>query len=215
MHTFVQKQLKCQFLHQIWRNMSVFQQWMLCSEWVPSEWESDKNITIIHTTPVHQLMSGEAKSWNKSIKTFSTPMWVHNNTSSSEQVHLLLSHIKVQPCISLELFWLVNGAWSVQISLLIQTIHFFHWRMQYYELWTLKTSWFLTNTYLSSQDVNWWTGVVWIIVMLLSDSHSDGTHSLTAEHPLMSDVMLHFSKSDAETNSPMFWMSWGLAWNRF
>ncbi len=27
------------------------------SEWVPSEWESDKNITIIHTTPVHQLMS--------------------------------------------------------------------------------------------------------------------------------------------------------------
>ncbi len=27
---------------------SVSQQWMLCSEWVPSEWESDKNITIIH-----------------------------------------------------------------------------------------------------------------------------------------------------------------------
>ncbi len=37
------------FLHQIWRNVS--QQWMLCSEWVPSE--SDKNITIIHITPVH------------------------------------------------------------------------------------------------------------------------------------------------------------------
>ncbi len=49
------------------------QQWMLCSEWVPSEWESDKNITIIHTTPVHQLTSGEDKSWNKSsIKTFIT-----------------------------------------------------------------------------------------------------------------------------------------------
>ncbi len=31
--------------------------WMLCSEWVPSEWESDKNITIIHSTPVHQLTS--------------------------------------------------------------------------------------------------------------------------------------------------------------
>ncbi len=26
---------------------------------------------------------------------------------------------------------------------------------------------------LSSPDVNWWTGVVWIIVMFLSDSHSD------------------------------------------
>ncbi len=48
-------------------------QWMLCSEWVPSEWESDTNITIIHTTPVHQLTSGEDKRWNKSsIKTFLT-----------------------------------------------------------------------------------------------------------------------------------------------
>ncbi len=52
-------------------------QWMLCSEWVPSEWESmdalqwmgavrvqtaDKDITILHTTPVHQLTSGEDKS---------------------------------------------------------------------------------------------------------------------------------------------------------
>ncbi len=64
------------FLHQIWRNVS--QQWMLCSEWVPSEWESDKNITIIHTTPVHQLMSWENKSWNKSIKTFLTKIRVHN-----------------------------------------------------------------------------------------------------------------------------------------
>ncbi len=43
-------------------------QWILCSEWVPSEWESKhKNITIIHTTPVHQLTSWENKYWNKSI----------------------------------------------------------------------------------------------------------------------------------------------------
>ncbi len=48
---------------QNWRNVaSVSQQCMLCSEWVPSEWESDKNITMIHTTPVHQLMSWEDKS---------------------------------------------------------------------------------------------------------------------------------------------------------
>ncbi len=33
----------------------------------------DKNITIIHNTPVHHLTSGEDKSWNKSfIKTFLT-----------------------------------------------------------------------------------------------------------------------------------------------
>ncbi len=33
------------------------QQWILCSEWVPSEWvqTADKNITIIHTTLVHLL----------------------------------------------------------------------------------------------------------------------------------------------------------------
>ncbi len=50
-------------------------------------------------------------------------------------------------------------------------------------------------------------GLEWcgIIVMFLLDSHSDGTHSLTAEHPLMSDVMLHFSKSDEETNSSTSW----------
>ncbi len=48
---------------------------------------ADKNITIIHTTPVHQLMSWEDKSWNKSIiKTFLTKIRVHNNASSSEKV---------------------------------------------------------------------------------------------------------------------------------
>ncbi len=52
---------------------------------------------------------------------------------------------------------------------------------------------------LSSPDVNWWTGVVWIIVMFLSDSHSDGTHSLQSIHCWDTDAMLHFSKSDEET----------------
>ncbi len=32
------------------------------SEWVPSERESDKDIIIIHSTPVHQLTSGEDKA---------------------------------------------------------------------------------------------------------------------------------------------------------
>ncbi len=36
------------------------------------------------------------------------------------------------------------------------------------------------------------------------DSHSDGTHWL---HP--SDSMLHFSKSDEETNSSTSWLVWG------
>ncbi len=52
---------------------------------------------------------------------------------------------------------------------------------------------FITNTQLlSSQDVNVWTGVAWILVELLVDyydvfisclnSHSDGTHSLQSIH---------------------------------
>ncbi len=43
---------------------------------------------------------------------------------------------------------------------------------------------------LSSPDVNWWTGVVWIIVMFLSDSHSDGTHSLQSIHCWDTDAFL-------------------------
>ncbi len=140
----------------------------------------------------------------------------------------------------------------------------FHWRKQYYGLQThilatfqikiiLMLDLFLTNTHLfASRDINWWTGVVWINVMCLSDSHCDGTHSLqsihwlsfwrhpfTAEHPLTliltapihcrasidshsdgthslqsihcwdTDVMLHFSKSDGDTNSFTSWMTRG------
>ncbi len=37
------------------------------------------------------------------------------------------------------------------------------------------------------------------------DSHSDGTHSLQSIHCWDSDAMLHFSKSDEETNSSISW----------
>ncbi len=40
-----------------------------------------------------------------------------------------------------------------------------------------------------------------IIVMFLSDSHSDGTHSLQSIHCWDTDAETHFSKSDEETNS--------------
>ncbi len=45
------------------------------------------------------------------------------------------------------------------------------------------------------------------------DSHSDGTHSLQSIHCWDSDVMLHFSKSDEETNSSTSRMAWG--WVKF
>ncbi len=64
---------------QIWINVALHHCLSNGSEWVPSEWESDKNITIIHST---QLTSGEDKSWNKSIiKMFLTQneSIIHNN----------------------------------------------------------------------------------------------------------------------------------------
>ncbi len=77
---------------------------MPCSEWVPSEWESDKNI---HSTTVHQLSSGEDKRNESSIKTFLTLnhcFWLNyefiiHNSSSSEEV-----------------FWSESGETSAQIK---------------------------------------------------------------------------------------------------
>ncbi len=60
------------------------------------------------------------------------------------------------------------------------------------------------------KDINWWTGVVWIIVMFLSAdwTHSDGTHSLQRIHCWASDVKLNFSKSvliKKQTHRHLWW----------
>ncbi len=55
-----------------------------------------------------------------------------------------------------------------------------------------------------------WSGVDYCDVFISClDSHSDGTHSLQRIHWWASVVMLHFSKSDEETNSSTSWMAWG------
>ncbi len=60
----------------------------------------------------------------------------------------------------------------MQISLLIHTRPLLHWRKSYYELsthiWVKNILMLDLFQVLSSPDVNWWTGVVWIIVMFLS-----------------------------------------------
>ncbi len=81
----------------------------------------------------------------------------------------------------------------------------FHWRKRFYGLWTrilvrsdgfklkkvLMMDFFLTNTQiLASQDVNWWTGVVWITCGLLWCFYqlfglSFWRHPFTAEDPLV------------------------------
>ncbi len=70
---------------------------------------------------------------------------------------------------------------------------------------------FLTNTVFTSQDINWWTGVVWItcdVFISCSDSHSDGTHSLQRIHWWANDVMLHFYKSVAIKKQTHLHLGW-------
>ncbi len=58
----------------------------------------------------------------------------------------------------------------MQISLPIQTRTLFHWRKSYYGSWThilVKNVLIDLFQLLSSPDVNWWTGVVWITCGLL------------------------------------------------
>ncbi len=55
-----------------------------------------------------------------------------------------------------------------------------------------------------------WSGVDYCDVFISClDSHSDGTHSLQSIHCWDTDAMLHFSKSNEETNSSTSWMIWG------
>ncbi len=83
----------------------------------------------------------------------------------------------------LDCFYPVNSAWCVQIALLIQIKPFFagkgtllwiedsyfSWKQWIEDTFVLMVDLFLTNTQLfTSQDINWWTGVVWIIEMFLS-----------------------------------------------
>ncbi len=75
----------------------------------------------------------------------------------------------------------------------------FHWMKHYYrlifyefEVENVLMDLFLRNTQLlSSPDVNWWTGVVWITFGLLCCFYqlfglSFWRHPFTAEHPLLS-----------------------------
>ncbi len=113
--------------------------------------------------------------------------------------HICLEHIRAG------VFWLVNGAWSVQISLLINTRPLFHWRKSYYGLYFCRKQWFevknivMMNLFLlvlkTLTDGLEWCGLLWCFYQLFGLSF--WRHPFTAEDP--SDAMLHFSKSDEET----------------
>ncbi len=75
---------------------------------------------------------------------------------------------------------------------------------------------FHANTqFVTSQDVNWWTGVVWSTCDVLSaDWLSFWRHPFTAEHPLMSKwcnaTFLQIS-SNEEVNSFILLKTWSFA----
>ncbi len=96
------------------------------------------------------VMRVQTADKNITIIQLSTPLFntpVHQLTSGEDTNCLLYMQ-------------LVNGAWFVQISLLIQNRWFFT------EGSVIMDSYFSWKQLFTSQDINWWTGVVWIIVFL-------------------------------------------------
>ncbi len=85
----------------------------------------------------------------------------------------VVSHIRTQPHICLELFWLVNGARSVQVSL-----HFFTAGCVIMTRILVKNVLMLDLfQLLPSQDFNWWCGLLWCFYQLFE--HSIWRHPFT------------------------------------
>lgn len=75
---------------------------------------------------------------------------------------------------------------------------------------SLKIDLFLTNTQrFTSQNMNWWTEIMWIISGLLWRFFK--LFGLQWIHWWGSNVMLNFSKPDEETNSSTSRLAWGWA----
>ncbi len=161
---------------------------MLCSEWVPSEWESDKNITIIHTTPVHQLMvlrKQVLKQIHQDIfninSLFLAKIRVHNHNKTPPPVKKCSG---VNQELNLQRSSTVYKAKQLLMNMWVDFDVRGKQEMDFFTVWSIimdyghfsQKQWiylirdlFLTNSQLfTSQDVNWWTEMVWITVMFLS-----------------------------------------------
>ncbi len=151
---------------------------ILCGEWVPSEWASKQliNTEVIHTPPVHQLMSWEEKSYVPGKKSISCCV-------SHQNPHTFTLHCKRLHCF-LGLFW-----WIMDL--------YFSWKQQF----TVKNV--LMDLFLT--ELSFWLlrmltdGLEWCGFLVnycnVFISCSDGTHSPQRIHWVASDGMLHFSKS--------------------
>ncbi len=70
-------------------------------------------------------------------------------------------------------------------------------RKCYYRSWTCICIYIYVDSlkFKMLQDINWWTGVVWItcdVLISCLDSHSDGTHSLQRIHCWARDEIQNF-----------------------
>ncbi len=150
---------------------SLVHQRILCSEWVPPEWESKQRIK----TCENQASKTVQKRYNQMSMDF--------DAGCDFDGH-------------------------------------FHWRKWCYGLQTyiLATSNSLKLKHLNNRCVSYKHAAFSFTILLglrvdycdvfLScfDSHFDGTHSPQRTHWWASDAMLHFSKSNEETNSSTSWM---------
>ncbi len=151
----------------------------------------------MHMTPVHQLMSCEVKKklifYEKQIHYqdfFQTvASIIHNNASSSEKVHLHQNNTV------LDCFLLLNGAWSVHISLEKPIL----WIENYLEAVVSFKQWFEFKNILMNLSIAKSFSLLKVLIGGLElcgllvminvmffisclDSHSDRTHSLKRNH---------------------------------
>ncbi len=118
------------------------------------------------------------------------------------------------------LFSLVNTAWSVLISPLIQIRWLFHWKkinvidrgLQWLSKNIGLIYLFLTNTQLFTlQAVDWCHVDCCDVFLRCLNSCSEGTHSLQRIHWWAGDVMLHFNKSvemNKQIHLLLIWTKW-------
>ncbi len=158
---------------------------ILCSEWVPSEWEF-KPSHVIHTISVHHLMSFvvERCVYKKSIKTCFTSNPCFQLKYNSIVLSILLSPVRKSP--GLKYYLQARTVLSKYIGELwcertIGDIFFFIGRTNIIDYGLLARNnilkWKRLDGLVSykhilylftSQDINWWAGEVWIIAMFLS-----------------------------------------------
>ncbi len=155
---------------------------------------------------------------------------IHNISSSGEKGYLVW--IRREICTDQALFMSKNRAKEVYTIMRVdfdvrgqQAIDFLiEWRviMDSYFSWKQRfnvkvklVSYTNTEPFVS-QEVNWWTGPVWITCGLLWCFYQlfglkFWRHPFTVEHPLVSkwcDAKFLQICSDEETNSPTSWIAW-------